>query len=327
MLVSRKAGALIVGLVSTISAAALAQNPTAKPKSAKGPETLVVAGLIQWLETSDVSALTEGVVDKIEFHVGDRVEEKALVGKLHDERAQLAVAKAQIAAANKGAIDKAYAQKELALSEMARLENLTKRGPNLVSKSEIDKANAEALMGEAMVQEATENQKLAQADLKIAQQNLKEHEILAPFDAYVTDRLKNPGESVRSNEPVLRLGRIDKLKFIGYVRIENAVRLKGNEIVDVTPVIEGADLPIETIKFRGKIRGLGTEISAVGRSEVQVIAEIDNKEDGGRMQLMPGMSAEMTIYLGDPAATTAVRVRPVSRPIDEGTPHHQTYAR
>jgi RND family efflux transporter MFP subunit len=309
MLVSHKAGALTVGLVSTLSAAAFAQNPTTKPQSAKGPETLVVSGLIQWLETSDVSALTEGVVDKIEFHVGDRVAEKAVIGKLHDERAQLAVAKATIAYENKGAIAKAEAQRALAESEMARLNNLSKRGPNLVSKSEIDKASAEALMGEAMVREAEENQKLAKADLDLATQNLEEHKILAPFEAYVTDRLKNPGESVRSNEPVLRLGRIDKLKFVGYLRIENAVRLKGNEIVDVTPVIEGADLPIEKAKFRGKIRGLGTEISAVGRSEVQIIAEIDNKEDGGRIQLMPGMNAEMTIYLGDPGATTAVRVR------------------
>lgn len=308
MLVSRKAGALIVGVLSTLSAATFAQNPATKPTATKGPETLVVSGLIQWLETSDVSALTEGVVDKIEFQVGDRVKANAEIGRLHDERAKLAVAKAKIAYTNRGAIAKAEAQKELALSEMARLDLLSKRGPNLVSKSEIDKASAEALMGEAMVTEAKENQKLAKADLDLADLNLAEHSILAPFEAYVTDRLKNPGESVRSNEPVLRLGRIDKLKFVGYVRIENALRLKGNEVVDVTPVIEGADLPIEKVKFRGKLKGIGAEVARVNRTELQVIAEVENKEDGDRIQLMPGMTAEMTIYLGDPATTTAVRV-------------------
>lgn len=313
MLVSRKAGALIFGVITTLSAAALAQNPAPKSTATKGTDTMVVNGLIEWLETSDVSALTEGVVDKIEFHVGDRVEKDALIGKLHDERAKLAVAKAQIAYKNKGAIAKAEAQRALAESEMARLKNLAARGPNLVSKSEQEKAAAEALMGNAMVQEATENQMLAKADLDLATQNLKEHEILAPFEAFVTDRLKNPGESVRSNEPVLRLGRIDKLKFVGYLRIENALRLRGNEVVDIVPVIEGADLPLEKVKFRGKIRGMRTEISAIAKSDIQIIAEIENKEDDGRPLLMPGMNAEMTIYLGEPGATTAVRVRTTPR--------------
>ena len=109
MLVSRKAGALVLGVVSTLSAATFAQNPAAKSTAAKGPETLVVSGLIQWLETSNVSALTEGVVNKIEFQVGDRVKADALIGQLHDERAKLAVAKAKVAAENKGPIEKAVA--------------------------------------------------------------------------------------------------------------------------------------------------------------------------------------------------------------------------
>ena len=43
--------------------------------------------------------------------------------------------------------------------------------------------------------------------------------------------MKNPGESVRSNEAVVRLAPTDKYKFVGWVPLETAVRLKGNEAV------------------------------------------------------------------------------------------------
>jgi RND family efflux transporter MFP subunit len=304
MNVSRKAAALSVGLIVALSAASMAQNPGTAKRGQKSPgETIVIAGEIDWIEKSDVSALTEGVVRQIEFQVGDRVEKGKEIGFLHDERAKLAVAKAKLAAENVGAIEKGKAQRQLAIAEKARMVRANKLFERAHSVSELEKADAEIMVAEALVKEATENQSIAKAELAIAHRQLEEHVVTAPFTGYVMERMKNPGESVRANEAIVRLGRIDKLRFHGFVPLEGAFRIKLGDLVDVRPTVEGAELPIEQRKFRGKVSALAREISSVGKTEVMVLAEIDNPEDPAHpdLALSPGMKADMTIYL-TPAA-------------------------
>ena len=158
-----------------------------------------------------------------------------------------------------------------------------------------------------MIQTAKEGKALAEADYALAVQSRKEHHILAPFDGVITDRMKNPGESVRANEPVVRLGRTNKLRFVGWIPLETAYRIKGNEVIDVRPVIDGSDLAIEQKKFRGKVTDVSHEVNAVRTTEVRVLGEIDNPDnpEHPELELRQGMKAEMTIYLDPPAAKVA----------------------
>ena len=323
MLPSPKVAALAAGLIAALSMATLAQQQqpgnggNAKPARSAGGETLVVGGHIDWLETSQVSALTEGVIKQIEFQVGDRIEKGQPIGYLHEEKAKLAVAKAKLVANNEGEIAKAEAQERLAMSQLARLQNLEKRGRGFASKDELDKAAAEVAVGNAMVKAATEQQAVAKADLDLAERTLEEHTIIAPFTGYITDRMKNPEEAVRANDPIVRLGRIDKLRFVGYLPLESAMRIKVGSIADVHANVDGAELPIEKKLFRGKVTAIGREISRVAKTEVQVLAEIDNKEDPEHPELIlqPGLKADMTIYLNPadapPAGVKTAAKRPV----------------
>ena len=307
MFLPRKVVALTLGTLTALGAVAAAQgqNPS------KGSETLMVGGQIHWLEKSDVSALTEGVVRQLEANVGDRVKGEKPIGSLHAEKAELAVRKAEVAFKNEGAIAKAQAQRALAIADLARLQTLVSKNAGFVSKAELDKADAEVKMALALVQEATEQKALAGRDLALAEHTLAEHTVLAPFDGVVTDRFKNAGESVRANEPLMRVGRIDRLRFVGYVPIQAMTRLRGNEVVDVTPIVDGADLPAERQRFRGKLKGFNPEV-VVGKTEMQVVADIENVEVDGKQLLMPGMKAEMTIYLD--GAAPAVGARTASKP-------------
>ena len=81
------------------------------------------------------------------------------------------------------------------------------------------------LVTEAMIQEAKENQLVAVADLDLAKNTLAEHTILAPFSGVIMKRLKNPGESVKANEPVIELGNLDKLRVFAFVPLETSFRL------------------------------------------------------------------------------------------------------
>ena len=278
-------------VLTTLSAAAIAQGPRGKGSAA---DAVQVSGYIEWVIKSDVSALTEGVIYKMERKAGDQVRAGDEVGELYARKAELTVAKAEIAAKNTSAIEKGQAQKELAQSELAKLMRIVKMGRNNASLSEIEKAEAEVKVGEALVQEAKEQQKLNYADLALAKQNLDEHKILAPFDGVITERLKHPGESVRSQEPVFRLGKIDTLKFFGDVPIADSYRIKKGDIVDVTPEIENDDLPIEKKRFRGKVTMIGQEIVSVNKTVVRVDAEIQNNTG---LELRPGLKASMVVYL------------------------------
>src|SRR5262245_30457862 len=97
-----KAVAMAAGLVTALAAATLAQNPRpgAQPGAPTGETLAVGDATIDWLEKSDVAALREGVIDKMEMQVGDEVERGKTIGTLHSEIAELTVAKANVAAKN-----------------------------------------------------------------------------------------------------------------------------------------------------------------------------------------------------------------------------------
>jgi hypothetical protein len=96
-------------------------------------------------------------------------------------------------------------------------------------------------------------------------------------------------------EPVVHFARTDMVRFIGHVPLEAVSRLEKGMIVDLTPVIEGYDDPIEKKRFRGKLVFIGPELSTSRtRAEVQVQANVMNNQ---AKELRVGLPAELTVYL------------------------------
>jgi RND family efflux transporter MFP subunit len=268
---------------------------------------------IAWIEKSEVAAQHEGVIEKMELQHGMPVLRDKPIGYLHREVAKLTVAKAEVAVASTATEAKADAQKELAEAIVATNIRLNQRRPGMVSLEEMRKNEAEVKVAEEMKNEAIEKRKLDQADLNLAQQAYDEHTIKAPFDGIVIERLKNPGESVRAGDPVVRLGNLDKLRAWAYVPLEYAFRIKEGQVVDLQLKLggtRGAPLPIEQKRFRGKITFIDPEVQAVAETAVRIFADFDNPDH----DLRPGLKAVMTIYLGSepaPAPTNAaVGARP-----------------
>jgi RND family efflux transporter MFP subunit len=323
MLFSKKAAALAVSFVTALSVAALAQNAAPARRAAATPpsETLVLDELatLEWIEKADVAALREGVIETVELWPGMPVKKGGVIGILHRETAELTVAKAKLAANNVAAEQKARAQQELALTVVATNERLNQRRPGMVSNEELRKAEAEVKVATSMIQEAIEQSNLYKAELDLAQQAVKEHTIQAPFDGVVYERIKNPGESVRANEAVVRLGNLDRLRAWSYIPLEYAYRVKEGQIVEVQPRLQGtrgAHLPIEQKRFRGKITFVDPQIQPVAETAVRIYAEFENKDH----ELRPGLKAVMTIYLSPdgpappPSTTVGARTEPTQLP-------------
>jgi len=313
MLFSKKAAALSAGLIAALSVATLAQNaPPARRAASASSETLVLDELatLEWIEKADVAALREGVIETVELWPGMPVAKGGVIGALHRETADLTVRKAELAAKNVAAEQKARAQQELALTVVATNVRLNERRPGMVSNEEQRKAEAEVKVATAMIQEATEQSNLYKAELAMAEQALKEHTIQAPFGGIVYERLKNPGESVRANEAVVRLGNLDRLRAWSYVPLQYALRVKEGQVVEIQPRLEGtrgAHLAIEQKRFLGKITFVDPQLQPVAETAVRIYAEFENKDH----ELRPGLKAVMTIFLGPdgPATTPTVGVR------------------
>ena len=282
-----------------MSVAALAQTGGGIQEAAQPAIQKIVLeepARISWIEKSAVAALREGVIQSMELQIGMPVKRGGTIGVLHHEMAELTVTKNKLQAASIGPTEKARAQKDVALSVVARNTRLNQRKADMVSAEDVAKAEGELKVADAQVKEAGENRGIAEADLQLAIQTLKEHTIVAPFDGVIIKRMKHPGESVRANEAVVELGNLYKLCADTFVPLEFAFRVKEGQVVEIQPRImqgKGPMLPVEKKRFRGKITFVDPQIQSVSETSVRIRAEFDNPTG----ELRPGSFAQMTIFL------------------------------
>jgi multidrug efflux pump subunit AcrA (membrane-fusion protein) len=185
-------------------------------------------------------------------------------------------------------------------------KRLNMRKPGMVSAEDMAKAEGDVKVADAQIKEAKENQAAAKAELALAEQILKEHTIVAPFDGIVIERWKHPGERVQANEAVVKIGKLSRLCVNAYVPLKHAFKVKEGQIVEIRPklVANGYDdvsgrEEIESLRFRGKITFVDPQILSSDRVERRIRAEFDNPD----FKLIPGLKVQMTIFLNDDVAS------------------------
>lgn len=306
----KTAASLTLGALATVvTAAAFGQGAAPQAPAAA---TLVLdshenLATVQWIQVSDVAALREGVVERMELQLGDVVEQGGVIGTLHKEIAELTVAKSKLAADSEGPLLRATAAREVALAVVARNRRLLQRGADLVSQEEMTKSEGELNVAEAQLKEAQEQDGINEAELALAEQMLREHTIVAPFPGVVIKRYKEPGESIQANAAVVRIGNLSRLAATAFIPLEYAYRVKVGQAVELHPRLEGAagDQPVERRTFRGVVKFIDPEIQPINETAVGIRVEFENTD----LALMPGLKAAMTIHLDD-----AVAARPAPRP-------------
>jgi RND family efflux transporter MFP subunit len=333
MSMTKRITALALGCLSLVSVAALAQSGGSSADQSGESQafeplvlkvSLITGPRLDWFEKSDVAALREGVIEQMELKIGMQVKKGGTIGALHHEVAELTVRKNQLQAEQvspkqkaEALKEKAEAQKDVAISVVARNKRLNERLPGTVSAEDVAKAEGELKVAEgerkvaeAQILEAVENRKIAEAELDLATQTLKEHTIVAPFDGIIINRYKNPGESVRANEKVVWLGNPYKVCVDPYVPLEYADRVKVGQVVEIElsksheePLVFGKK------KYRGKITFSSPEVQTVGETGVRVRAEFDNPD----LELRPGFLARVTIFVPSVVATSGVTGDPATR--------------
>ena len=301
----------VLVLACRTSTASAQQVPDAAPRAT---DIYVVPedARLDAVEKSEVAAMRDGVVEKMELSIGMTVKKDGLIGTLHAETPILSMKKSKLAAESTALIDKAKAQVEFDKAVCAINLNLQKRGQGYVSNEDIRKAEAQLMVDFAGQQEAEDKHKLDIVEYELARQACEEFKIKAPFAGIVIERKKNPGEAVRANEPVVTLFNLEKMRAFAYVPTEYAWRIKVGQIVEIQPRVasdsDRTPAPVERLKFRGKVTFVDPVVTSLEHENtVRVFAEFENPNQ----DLRPGLKARMSVYLGTeqtvaPAPTAAL---------------------
>ncbi len=194
-----------------------------------------VVGTLTAVDQVTVSSEADGTVRAILADLGDRVKAGQVLVRLDNERQQYTSQQQQAALARTlaqyGATDpqhlpepentpdvrRASAELAQARSAFDRAKELLRR--ELVSQQAFDDAQTELQSKQAGYEVALQNSRnlrasiqASEATMKLADRQLRDTEIRAPFDGYVERRLINLGELVKEQMPVMAIVRLDPLK-------------------------------------------------------------------------------------------------------------------
>ncbi|MFO8111333.1 MAG: efflux RND transporter periplasmic adaptor subunit [Desulfosalsimonadaceae bacterium] len=172
-------------------------------------------------------------------------------------------------------------------SARIRLENLRRnydrvsslRERNLVSEDQFDNAKTE-------LDAASSDVKRLEAELALAEKQVQDTIIHAPFDGYISRQLVDPGTFVTAGEPLAVVYKIDPLQISFYISEKYAPRVRPGQDIDAS-VSAYPDR-----RFQGKVDFISPTADQATR-KFRVRANIDNPES----KLMPGSFASVQLVL------------------------------
>jgi membrane fusion protein (multidrug efflux system) len=155
-------------------------------------------------ETLRLQAATDGVIQQVRVHSGDRVKKGDVILELDAERARAALAQAE-------------ARLQLAQSQLTRLNQIRQQGS--VSQAELDERKAEV--------------QIAQAEIMIRKHDLMDARVVAPFEGAV-ELTAQAGQRVTKGEALGRLIAVDAPRAMFQVPEDSVRDVKVGWPVEVT---------------------------------------------------------------------------------------------
>jgi RND family efflux transporter MFP subunit len=251
-----------LGCSKTESAQARGRDAAAKPvtletvKEETVKRAVDLVGTLAAVDQVTISSEADGKVSRILADLGDRVkagQPLILVDRekqqynFDQQRATLEKSLAQLGAPDPQHLPEAEktpdvqkAAADLAQARQAhdRASQLFKR--TLIPQQTLDDAATTLQSKQASYDLSLQNAKnlrasiqASEASMKLADRQLRDTEIRAPFDGYVEKRLVNLGELVKTQMPVMAIVRVDPLKVIAEIPEKMAPWIKDGQPVEL----------------------------------------------------------------------------------------------
>jgi len=191
----------------------------------------IPSALLRIVESADIPAAVDGILDQIDVKEGRIVEAGALLARVNDSQARIRLTRAATdvdiaarAAKNDLATQLARKTLELSVTELNRAHEVNRSFANSVSERELnvlrlgrDKAKLELQQAKLNQQETVLKHQLKSAEYDLAQNELERHQIVAPIPGMVVRVNKHAGEWVAAGEVVVRIVRVDRVRAEGFI--------------------------------------------------------------------------------------------------------------
>ena len=184
---------------------------TAPSAATAADATLEFDCLVEARQDIDVRSPVEGVIEAVMVERGALVKKGQELAQLASGPERAAVELARSRAKMEGELKSAQTRVELAQKKWNRAEELLKK--NFVSANARDEAESEYRLATEQLRVARENRRLAQLELKRAEEVLAQRTIRSPVNGVVVEVVLHPGELATSNQkdPIVRLQEFDPL--------------------------------------------------------------------------------------------------------------------
>lgn len=191
--------------------------------------------VIEARQEVDVRTSAEGVIESVFVRRGDTVRKGALLAKLSSGPEQATLDLARSRATMDGEVKAAETRMEITKKKWERSEELYKK--NFVSADAKEEAEAEYRLAREQWRAANDNRKLAELEVKRAEEVLAQRSIHSPVTGVVVALLLRPGELASSNQkdPIMTLMEIDPLNVELVLPVSQYGRIKVGQRAKVMP--------------------------------------------------------------------------------------------
>ncbi|MFO0940406.1 MAG: HlyD family efflux transporter periplasmic adaptor subunit [Pirellulales bacterium] len=263
---------------------------------------------LECLRKIDVAAQADGLIQEMLVEEGLTIPKEGVLFKIDNRvaQAQLEVATKKLESAQKKASQDAEVRFAQATFDVAQAEY--EKEVELLTKKASTEATArrkglEAKKAMLQIEVATVTHEtdilaagVAQAEQNAARVQLGLYDIVAPWDAYVNERLKDQGAWIKAGEPVLKIHHMAEMKVVGLIKAAqiherglSISSLEGCRVqinVDITPT--------QTHTVDSKISFVSAELDATDR--IKVSAQLKNERIGNSWLLRDNMPTRVVLF-------------------------------
>lgn len=230
-------------------------------------------GYINFKEISNVASQSQGIVQEVYFHIGQKVKKGQRLLSIDDDLLQKDIQIKQ-------------ARLSQATYSLQRQENELKRYKNLLETQSIPLQEYENLQYQLKSQES--NLTALKAELEISQVELKKKMIYAPFDGIVVEQKAHIGEWVNVGEAIGQILNNSDIEAIVDVPSSIAKNIKVNQSVNlaingkhhqgkIIALIPKADIHSKTFPVHISLKNNGNFLDGMA---VEAMLNVDGKISG-----------------------------------------------
>lgn len=261
----------------------------------------IFSGSIEPKSKFQVAPKTSGRIKKVNFNIGDPINNGDIVAELDDEEATLAVEQAEaaleIARAN---FNESGELLEISRRELERVKTMRKQ--KVASEVEVENASADFktrsakhLVNKSSLRQAESS--LAQAKLKLAYTKVDASWSYGVNNRFVSERLLDEGAMITANTPIISVIDITNLTVAIDVVERDYFKIKQDMEAEIIPTA----LPDKV--YHARVKRIAPMLDEVSRQ-----ARIELNLNNSNFELKPGLFITAKIIYGTHTNTTVVPI-------------------